>query len=309
MTSLASRLEILSPSLIEQFPATVKKVDKICHRLGIEIGWHYILDITWILQQLDCPSGVTILDAGAGTGALQFVLAERGYNIISVDFFPRFILPTARMMFPTGKYGVGEFEHSYIGHLQAVRREIGKKGILSRVLVLSKRLNAQQLLLPVIWARRILGLRKPGKVSFYQADMRQMDAIADKSIDAVVSVSAIEHMEPEEVAVAVSEFERVLKPGGKIVVTTSAAKEKDWFHEPSKGWCFSQATLKEFFRLGGNVESNWALYDSVMDDMKACKELQRRMPYFYRLSGNNGMPYGKWDPQYLPVGVLKAVSG
>ena len=87
MGNLASQLEILSPSLIERFPATVKEVDKICHRLGIEIGWHYILDITWILQQLDCPPEATILDVGAGAGALQFVLAEWGYNIISVDCF------------------------------------------------------------------------------------------------------------------------------------------------------------------------------------------------------------------------------
>ena len=30
-----------------------------------------------------------------------------------------------------------------------------------------------------------------------------------------------------------------------------------------------------------------------------------RLAAFYARSGDNGMPWGKWDPQYQPVGVCK----
>ncbi len=309
MPNTTDRLELLSPSLIDQFPETVREIDLLCRRLHMEIGWHYILDITWILEQLDAQLYGTILDAGAGLGALQFVLAQRGCNIISVDFSRRSIPFMAAMMFPIEDMGGREFQHSYIDHLQTLIAKRKKRNVLSKAAGRLRRLNEQAPLVPVMWVGRLMGIRKPGKVSFYGADMSMMDMIADKSVDAVVSVSAIEHMERETIALAVKEFERVLKPGGKVVVTTSAAAEKDWFHEPSKGWCFSESTLKELFRLGDDAESNWALYNRIMDDIKASQELQRRIPSFYRLSGDNGMPWGIWDPQYLPVGIVKTVSG
>jgi len=36
-----------------------------------------------------------------------------------------------------------------------------------------------------------------------------------------------------------------------------------------------------------------------------CQELRDHLAEFYFLSGDNGMPWGKWDPQYQPVGVCK----
>ena len=34
-------------------------------------------------------------------------------------------------------------------------------------------------------------------------------------------------------------------------------------------------------------------------------ELRDNLASFYFRSGDNGMPWGKWDPQYQPVGVCK----
>ena len=106
-------------------------------------------------------------------------------------------------------------------------------------------------------------------------------------------------------AQAVREFERVLKPGRPMICTTSAAKEKDWFHQPSRGWCFSEQTLESFFAFNGGVTSNWPLYDTIMGQIRKSVELQRRLSPVYRKSGDKGMPWGKWDPKYLPVGVIK----
>ena len=36
-----------------------------------------------------------------------------------------------------------------------------------------------------------------------------------------------------------------------------------------------------------------------------CAELRVSLSWRYRLSGRNGMPWGRWDPRYQPVGVCK----
>ena len=48
-------------------------------------GWHYDLDHIWILNELEAAGlakGATIIDAGAGQGIMQYLLAARGYNVI-----------------------------------------------------------------------------------------------------------------------------------------------------------------------------------------------------------------------------------
>jgi protein O-GlcNAc transferase len=49
--------------------------------------------------------------------------------------------------------------------------------------------------------------------------MLAMPSVADESVDAVYSAHNIEHVYPHEVPVVLSEFLRVLKPGGFLVVT------------------------------------------------------------------------------------------
>lgn len=53
--------------------------------LGIQLGWHYDLDLAWVASEPGNPSGMRVLDAGAGTGVLQWWLAERWAHIMSVD--------------------------------------------------------------------------------------------------------------------------------------------------------------------------------------------------------------------------------
>lgn len=58
-----------------------------------------------------------------------------------------------------------------------------------------------------------------------------MPEIDATSVDAVVSISALEHNPIEDIIGCSRELLRVLKNGGKLVVTLSAAKDVDWFHE------------------------------------------------------------------------------
>jgi SAM-dependent methyltransferase len=51
------------------------------------------------------------------------------------------------------------------------------------------------------------------------ASMTDMTAVADASVDAVFSSHNLEHLYPHEVAVALAEFRRVIKPGGLALIT------------------------------------------------------------------------------------------
>jgi hypothetical protein len=121
----------------------------------------------------------------------------------------------------------------------------------------------------------------------------------------VVAVSSLEHNSPDDLGLVVAELMRVLKPGSPLLASLGAAKNEDWFHKPSKGWCYSAESLRRAFDLSDEISSNYADYDQLMQELTNCTTLQKSLASFYFRSGENGMPWGIWDPQYQPVGVIK----
>ena len=81
----SNRIEILSVDLLDQQRSIVEELKALAHSLRLEFGWHYLLDQSWILSQLGEVRGKRILDAGAGTGVIQWYLAQHGAQVISVD--------------------------------------------------------------------------------------------------------------------------------------------------------------------------------------------------------------------------------
>ena len=139
----------------------------------------------------------------------------------------------------------------------------------------------------------------------YNHDLAHLDAVPNGSQDAVVAVSALEHNDPANLQTVVDELMRVIKPGGLLLATLGAAKDEDWFHEPSKGWCYTDTSLRRIFKLSNDTPSNYAEHDLLFQALKENETLRDGLAGFYFESGDNGMPWGKWDPQYQPVGVLK----
>ncbi|MGB9640868.1 MAG: hypothetical protein ACPL4H_08125 [Anaerolineales bacterium] len=87
------RIEILSVDLLNHHRALVEELKQLANRLGLEFGWHYLLDLTWMLSWLGEVRGKKIMDAGAGTGVLQWYLAHQGAMVYSVDRGSRANLP------------------------------------------------------------------------------------------------------------------------------------------------------------------------------------------------------------------------
>lgn len=290
---MQEQIEILPVTLLDQHRETVTALKRLARSLGLEFGWHYLLDLTWIFEHLGNVDGKRIMDAGAGTGIMQWFLADHGAEVISVDRFSRSDLPLCfRLRF----------------HVHGARKE----DLTTTSQVFGGNLSAQSKL----WvnlssqARDLLGMadwrRSKGEVTIYTEDLKKMPDIADNSLDAVVAVSALEHNPPEDLDPVVAELMRVLKPGGVLLATLGAARDQDWFHKPSHGWCYTDNSLRRYFDMPPDLPSNYDHYDELFVALRDCAELRDNLAKFYFKSGDNGMPWGIWDPQYQTVGVCKA---
>lgn len=293
---MEEKIEILPVSLLETESARVAELKSLARRLNLEFGWHYLLDLTWILRQLDTIPGRRIMDAGAGVGIMQWYLAQQGAIVISVDRDSRTQLPARfRRMFQVE--GLRDEDLSASNSIPASKEQ----NLTLKIRNAARQIKSASV---HILSSKSTG-QSPGKVLLYNQDLKQLVDIPDDSLDAVVAVSALEHNSPDDLRSVVVELIRVLKSGSPLLATLGAAKDVDWFHEPSKGWCYSEGTLRHAFDLSGDVHSNYAYYDRLMAELIKCQTLKRNLASFYFRSGDNGMPWGVWDPQYQPVGVCK----
>jgi len=63
--------------------------------------------------------------------------------------------------------------------------------------------------------------------------------------------------------------------------------------------------LVETYGIAKGYESNFDNFQSINDSIINSKYLRRWLASFYYQGGNNGMPWGVWNPQYQPVGIAK----
>lgn len=288
-------IELLSTEFLDENREIVDFVYSEKKRFGSGLGWHYILDISWILKNMsDLPQGSVVLDAGAGNGLLQFLLAELGFKVISVDFSPRIPPPNCANFWKIIFMDNGiDYDNEYIKHL--------KKNYPAGHLPMQQQVAA---LTPEDLEKALHST--DNALIYYRSDFTDMRLIRDNLVDCVVSVSALEHNEHTVASRAVQELTRVLKPEHKMLLTVSASLTDDWYHEPSKGWCYSEKTLKNLFNLPHDTPSNFSQKEAIFEKLKKPdNELHRNLEKFYFQSGENGMPWGIWNPQYLPVGILR----
>ena len=295
---MEEKVEILSVSLLDRQRKHVRELKRLAASLGLEFGWHYLLDLTWILDRAGPVSGRTIMDAGAGIGIMQWYLAGHGARVLSVDRESRYSLPLRFRL----RYRVRGLRAQDLKPLRKViRRRPEDHTNLARWMMVEARDLGKA------GASSILSRKKSrdGEIIIYNQDLGQLVDIPSNSVDLVIGVSSLEHNRPEDTGGVVAELMRVLKPGGALLATLGAAREEDWFHEPSQGWCYTEASLRRIFDLPAGTPSNYADYDLLFERLRNCDELRDNLASFYSKSGDKGMPWGIWDPKYQPVGVVK----
>ena len=294
---LEDKIVIPPVELLDQFRTIVDEFKSLGRMLGHHaIGWSYYLEWAWAFSQIDPASlkDKLVLDAGAGLGLSQWYLAEHGATVYSVDRISRACIP----LYLRKRYSITGVRVQDLlpvrQFLNPFNRSVGPRERARNVLR-----SMKGILL------RFSDGHASGKIFIYNQDLGNLADIPDSSIDLVISISSLEHNTPQNLMTVADELYRVLKPNGAIIATLAAAKEKDWFHIPSSSWCYTEKTLKQLFNFGPSVPSNFGNFDELMKSVRASKELRKNLSYHYHLGGKNGMPWGKWNPVYLPVGVVK----
>lgn len=315
------KIEILGLDLFDALKEEMSLVESLRQNLGMSIGWHYHLDLAWMVKNVKgMPAGSLILDAGAGSGLSQFILAELGFNVISVDFMTRSFSRKMRGRYAKSMHFLNDqsetFENSYTGHLRKTYGSMAASvlGQVSKYLAKKSHGAATREEAAAFVKGRMAShsggagnaVKKPASIFIYKSDLKDMKLLPGDFADAVVSISALEHNSHADLEKCMDELLRVVKPGGLLCLTVGASTGGDFFHEPSKGWCYSEASMKKLFRLPEAAESNFSRAGRLFREFKEeGNELQKRLAPFYFKSGDNGMPWGKWDPKYLPAGILK----
>jgi SAM-dependent methyltransferase len=306
---MPDRIELLSESLIDQHPDLALEVLAASSRLSIPLGWHYLLDLIWILRELDGGPKRRILEVGAGLGLLQFILADLGHEVTSVDMRVR--QPSRQLSNLYSFKSIGSLEaidHAYLQHHGLKRRPSPGRRLGS---VLDTKLGD----LP----KKLMGAFKrrpaPGAdtrpvhqerpvITFIRSEVEKMKDLAAGSFDVTLSVSALEHNEPEHVARIGQEIARVTRSRGLVLHTVSACLSGRAFHAPSHSHLLDEDGLVAAYQLK-NYTSNFSEGIRIERELREGKRLRRWLAHTYFQSGSNGMPWGIWDPQYLPVGVRK----
>ena len=297
----------LDPDEITRSPEFLLVEDFLARTRRTQIGWHYIIDLTWIYGRVrDLAPGQKILDAGGGVGPLQYLLAELGHRVVNVDLhhpeLPKALVKRYRI---TSDRLQSFTPTSYSAHIKSVGNRTLQQRV-KRVVARAARLDelkARAHLRRLDAWRREAGAYRHGVGSIWrlQGNLARMPEIQDGEFDVIVSLSSLEHISWDELALAAAELRRVAKADAKWALTTSGTdRPKTWYHEPSRGWCFDDEALDHVFFA---QHDGAASPESVLESYRSSAYLRDHMADFYKLSGDNGMPWGRWDPTYVPVGI------
>lgn len=275
------RIELLGPSLLDN-KELLKQVRRIERILTLRLGWHYYLDLIWTRLQLPQDvKGLTILDAGAGQGLMQWWLAAEGATVISVDKAPRHSTPPRRFRIWCTINGL------HLGHLQPSNELYNIRSWLPRpgyFKLYPRKLRKMGLFTP----------KHEGKVHILQCDIGTREFIKlvnVYSVDHIVSISALEHNEVSVMRRCVDNLLPVLKPGGRLIATVCAAKDADGYNTEYDTQLLTEESIVDLFQFGETWYCNMDQYDKLFKSLMSCKLLRDRTNH--------------WNPSYMPVGVVK----
>ena len=278
-----------------------------------QIGWHYIIDLTWIYRRFkDRPPGLCVLDAGGGIGPAQFLLAELGHNVTNADLVHRSPARWQRRRYGMTITILPSYEStSYVEHL----KKFGGDGLYARLKWIAARYpwinslrSPQATARHVAW-RQSAGLaeRPIGHIELVSGNLAAMPEVESNRFNAVVSLSALEHIPAESLQPAIVELKRLLSPEAIWAITTSGTERREtWWHAPSQGHCFCESDLEDMFCAAPRTQKESP--NEILDLYRKNSYLRKNLAQFYKKSGNNGMPWGEWNPLYVPCGIYEIPS-
>ncbi|MCX7164826.1 MAG: methyltransferase domain-containing protein [Rhodocyclales bacterium] len=273
------------------------------------IGWHYAVDLTWIYSRArHWAPGLRILDAGGGRGPAQFLLAEMGFDVVNVDLMHT--VPDHAYVRRYGTHRTVLASHVATPYLKHILGFGGGMKLFKRIRSAARESLLLRESIADAYSRRHdrwrathgFGPQPVGRIEWLAGNLGAVPELEAGSFDAVISLSSLEHIPADQIPPAIAEIHRIVRPHGHWALTTSGTeRDGTWYHGPSQGYCFSSSELGRLFnaRLDGI-----ALPAEILRKYQRSSYLRKNLAPHYRLSGKNGMPWGRWNPVYIPVAVF-----
>lgn len=300
---------ILSPKSLFSFKNYLNEIRYWGRVLNRPNGWHYDLDIIWILNKLNeykIKPGDWILDAGAGQGLLQFFLAAKGYNIISYDYSARKILYRAKNIFNISyKHDQTNYKHDYMSHIKYAP---DNKNVFDLVIYL-KNCGLKLFLKNIFrWFRgyfyfiyEIIFVNKSnyGKIIMFRGSFQEISKF-NFNVQAIVSLSAIEHCNKEEIPSCLDELFTKLQNGPMLITTSVHSDREDKYEDYFQSWTFGIKSLLNFFNIKVDPKAINLAKDQINKNRILWKRLdssyfERKQSYFKKI--------GKINVPYIPIGI------
>lgn len=277
------------------------------------IGWHYPVDLTWIYSRArHWTPGLRVLDAGGGRGPAQFLLAEMGFDVVNVDLMHT--LPDHACVRRYGTHRTGLASHVATPYLKHILSFGGGMKLFKRVTNAARESSLLRDSIADAYSRRHdrwraahgFAAHPVGRIEWLTGNLGAVPELETGSFDAVISLSSLEHIPLDLIPAAIAEIRRLVAAQGHWALTTSGTERaKTWYHAPSQGYCFSREDLGSLFdaRLNGAT-----LPAEILHKYQRSPYLKKNLALHYRLSGKNGMPWGRWNPAYIPIAVFDGAT-
>ncbi len=314
------RFEYLDPTLLLSGP----HFERVCAFIDLvhgwdNLGWHYLVDLCWLDRQLaDLTPGSHVLDACGGRGPAQYLLLECGFDVTNVDLAAQPPTPFERRRYQARYQELASHRPtSYSDHiadpagrrlLRFVKTWPGAAWLRRRLLPLARDARQRLRTGPLAGGRDAfrerfgLGARPVGRLRLVRGNLAALPELPDATFEAVVSLSGLEHVPLAQLKPGLDELARLVRSGGTWALTTSGTEhEVGWFHEGAQGQCFSAADMQAVF---GAAPAGGPDAATVLQAYRDNDFLARRLAPVYARSDRNGMPWGRWNPSYVPVGVF-----
>jgi 2-polyprenyl-3-methyl-5-hydroxy-6-metoxy-1,4-benzoquinol methylase len=217
---------------------------------GVKLKWSRDWEYPWVFTRAAAASGASVLDCGAGNSPMPYLMAREGATVIALD---RDAVVASRW-----RYGLrlaagwlrelaalpAEARHAAApsrapaaaqpgsagtpvaaGEGVAPEAPVARRALPNRAwrfarhrLIARHRAAWARIIKPDFWGPVSPSLLARHGVTYMFGDLTALP-FRPSAFDIVTCVSVLEHMSPDTRAVGVRDMARVLKPGGRLIVT------------------------------------------------------------------------------------------
>ncbi len=228
---------VLLSRYVECFYKNVMKAKPIKNQ-GLSVLIHHTRDFEypWVLKQSKIKPKEKVLDCGAGFSPVTFILSKLGAEVTAVDketkicsrtFFAflglrKIMIDLLRApILASSRIKLSSYQKTNFNMRDGLANSSNSKKSFFYCYFTNLKTHFSRALRPDVWGPIPPSLIKEYKINYLTGSKGDFTKLCfeDKYFDVVTCISVLEHMTYEDMIKGVKEMSRVLKNGGKLIIT------------------------------------------------------------------------------------------